>query len=309
MNLERIGVHESVEAVFPPEKLREELASLEPEVVVVGDGEALAACDAVVTFAYSEAFLDAGLDWIHSIQAGYDRFPLDELEQRGIVLTNSSGIHGTSVGETGVGLMAALARGIARYAKNQVESRWERGEWDENFTLAGERLCVVGLGTLGRGIAERADALGMEVVGVKRTPEDVPGVERIYTDDLQAAIEDARFVALTVPLTDETEGLVGPEEFETMREDAYLVNVARGSVVDQDALVAALEGGEIAGAALDVFEAEPLPEDSPLWEFENVLITPHVAAKEIDYFRHIAGLVTENVERLAADEEWHNRVV
>ena len=311
MNLERIGVHESVEAVFPPQKLAEALESLDPEVVVVGDDpDSISACDAIVTFAYREAFLTSGLKWIHSIQAGYDRFPLDELENREIVLTNSSGIHGTSVGEMGVGLMLALARRIGTYLKNQTEHRWDRLNWDSAFTLSGERCCVVGLGTLGQGIAERADALGMEVVGVKRTPEDVPGVEHVYTpDELHEAIGDARFVVLTVPLTDETKGMIGAEEFAAMREDAYLVNVARGPVVDQDAIVAALDEGAIAGAALDVFEEEPLPEDSPLWDFDDVLITPHVAAAEVDYFRHIAGLVTKNVDRRTAGEGWYNRIV
>lgn len=311
MDLERIGIHDSVEAVFPPQKLCEVLESVDPEVVVVGDNsDEIETCDAVVTFAHRKAFLASDLEWIHSIQAGYDRFPLDELEEREIVLTNSSGIHGTSVGEMGVGLMLALGRRIGTYLKNQTEARWDRLTWDSAFTLEGKRCCVVGLGTLGQGIAERADALGMEVVGVKRNPEDVPGVERVYTpDELHEAIGDARFVALTVPLTDETEGMIGAEEFTAMREDAYLVNVARGPVVDQDALIAALNDGEIAGAALDVFEEEPLPEESPLWDFDDVLITPHVAAAEVDYYRHIAELVTENVGRIAAGEDWYNRIV
>ena len=311
MTLERIGIHDSVEAVFPPQKLREELESLDPEVVVVGDDpDSISACDVLVTFAYREAFLTSGLEWIHSIQAGYDRFPLDDLEEQDIVLTNSTGIHGTSVGELGVGLMLALARRIGTYVKNQPDHRWDRLNWNSAFTLEGERCCVVGLGTLGQGIATRADALGMEVVGVKRTPEDVPGVEHVYTpDELHEAIGNARFVALTVPLTDETEGMIGAEEFAAMREDAYLVNVARGPVVNQDALVTALDDGEIAGAALDVFEEEPLPEESPLWDFDDVLITPHVAAAEIDYYRHIAGLVSKNVDRLAAGEDWYNRIV
>ena len=311
MALERIGVHDSVGVVFPPEQLIEALASIEPEVVALGDDpEEIAACDAVVTFAHREAYLTSGLTWVHSIQAGYDRFPLESFEEKGIVLTNSTGIHGTSVGETGVGMMLSIARRLGRHARNQEHRRWDRPEWNEAFTITGQRACVVGLGTLGKGIAERADALGMEVVGVKRTPEDVPGVERVFApDELHEAVGDARFVAITVPLTEETEGMFSTEEFAAMREDAYLINVARGPVVDQDALVAALQEGEIAGAALDVFEEEPLPEDSPLWDFEDVLVTPHAAASEVDYYRHIADLVTENVRRQDGEESWTNRVV
>ena len=306
----RLGIHDSVTAVFPPERLRDALADDVPdgvEVAVVGGGE-IDACDGVVTFAHRGAFV--GLDWIHSIQAGYDRFPLDELETAGTALTNSTGIHDDSVGETVAGMMLMLARGLGRYAKQQTERRWERPAWDEPFTLAGESCCVVGLGTLGRGIAARADALGMDVTGVRRTPDPVPGVDRVYpSDELHEAIAGARFVAIAVPLTDETEGLFGRAEFDAMREDAYPINVARGEVVDEDALIAALDSGEIAGAGLDVFETEPLPEDSPLWDMEDVLVTPHAAAYTREYYRDIADLVLENVGRLVEGEELKNRVL
>ncbi|UPV76112.1 D-2-hydroxyacid dehydrogenase [Halorussus limi] len=309
MQVRRLGIHESVSAVFPPERLRDALSDADPAVPVVGDDE-LGDCDAVVTFAYSDAFLDADLRWIHSIQAGYDRFPLDTFEERGVALTNSTGIHDTSVGEFAVGLMLSFARRLHTYVRNQQSREWSLPAWDEPFTLDGERLCVVGLGTLGQGIAERADALGMEVVGVRRSGDPTPHTQAVYTpDDLREAVSDARFVALAVPLTDETEGLVGAEEFDAMREDAYLVNVARGPVVAEDELVAALRDDEIAGAGLDVFEEEPLPDDSPLWDFEEVLVTPHRAAAERDYYRHIAGLVRENVERVTEGEEMTNRVV
>jgi D-2-hydroxyacid dehydrogenase (NADP+) len=309
MQLRRLGIHESVSAVFPPERLRDALSDLGPAVAVVDDDE-LGDRDALVTFAHSDAFLDADLDWVHSIQAGYDRFPLDEFEERDIALTNSTGIHDTSVGEFAVGLMLSFARRIHTYVRAQEDREWRHPAWDEPFTLDGERLCIVGLGTLGRGIAERADALGMEVVGVRRSGEKTPHTEEVYPPTrLHEAIADARFVVLAVPLTEETENLVGTEEFAAMDEDAYLVNVARGPVVAQDDLVAALRDGEIAGAGLDVFEEEPLPEDSPLWDFEEVVVTPHRAAAERDYYRHIGGLVRENVERVEDGAKMTNRVV
>ncbi|WP_135826883.1 D-2-hydroxyacid dehydrogenase [Halorussus ruber] len=309
MDLQRLGIHESVSAVFPPERLRDALDDADLAVPVVGDDE-LGDCDALVTFAYSEVFLDADLDWIHSIQAGYDRFPLDAFEESGVALTNSTGIHDTSVGEFAVGLMLSFARRLHTYVRAQEDHEWGHPAWDEPFTLDGERLCVVGLGTLGRGIAERADALGMEVVGVRRSGEETPHTRRVYTpEDLHEAVADARFVALAVPLTDETEGLVGAAAFAAMDDDAYLLNVARGPVVVQDELVAALRDGEIAGAGLDVFEEEPLPEDSPLWEMDEVIVTPHRAAAERDYYRHIAELVRTNVSRVEEGEEMVNRVV
>ncbi|WP_227352773.1 D-2-hydroxyacid dehydrogenase [Haladaptatus salinisoli] len=311
MRVSHLGIHESVGAVFPPERLRDALSSVDPRVVVVGDdADELAECDAIVTFAYRDEFLDAGVRWIHSIQAGYDRFPLDEFESEGVVLTNSTGIHDTSVGETALGMMLSLARRLHVYARQQTEREWNRPEWDEAFTLRDEPLCVVGLGTLGQGIAERADAVGMRVAGVRRSAEPVPHVDEVFAAaDLREAIADARFVALATPLTDETRGLMGEAEFAAMREDAYFVNVARGKCADESALVAALREGDIAGAALDVFEEEPLPDDSPLWEMDEVLVTPHAAAAEIDYYRHIAGLVRENVQHVDADGELVNRVV
>lgn len=310
MQVRRIGVHESVRAVFPPEELRDALAELDLDVTVVGSPDAVRDCDAVVTFGYTDALLDSELSWVHSIQAGYDRFSLDEFEDRDVVLTNSTGIHDTSVGEFAVGLMLSFARRLHTYVRAQEDHEWNHPAWDVPFTLDGERLCVVGLGTLGRGIAERADALGMEVVGVRRSGEPTPHTEAVYRpEDLHEAIADARFVALAVPLTDETEGMFGAPEFAAMDESARLINVARGSVVVEDELVAALREGEIAGAGLDVFETEPLPEDSPLWDFEEVVVTPHRAAAERDYYRHIAELVRENAERANAGEELVNRVV
>lgn len=307
MEIDQLGIHDSVSAVFPPERLRDALADTAPAVSVV-DVEGARDCDGVVTFAHEEAFLDCG--WIHSIQAGYDRFPLDELEDRGIVLTNSTGIHGESVGETVLGYMLSVARRLGQYARQQEHREWSRPEWDVPFTLAGESVCVVGLGTLGRGIATRTNALGMAVTGVRRSGEPVEGVERVYaSDELHEAISGARFVALAVPLTEETEELIGGAELAAMDEGSTLINVSRGSVVDQDALVSALEAGEIRGAALDVFAEEPLPEDSPLWEMEEVLVTPHAAAYTRGYYEAIAGLVRENLDRNATGEPFENRVV
>ena len=307
--LDRLGVHGSVSAVFPPAQLRAALADIDPAVAVV-DTDGAADCDALVTFAHDEAFLAADPAWVHSVQAGVDRFPLDAFRERGVALTNSTGIHGDVVGETVAGYMLAFARGLHRYRSSQERGEWGRLPWDRPFTLGGERLCVVGLGTLGRGIAARADALGMEVFGVKRTPTPVDHTEAVYPPgELREAVSGARFVALAVPLTASTRGLVGEAELDAMCDGAVLINVARGPVVNESALVAALRADELAGAALDVFEEEPLPPESPLWEMDEVIVTPHHAAATVDYYRRIATLVRENVRRFAAGENLANRVV
>ncbi|WP_248895357.1 D-2-hydroxyacid dehydrogenase [Haloplanus halobius] len=309
-SIETLGVHHSVGEVFPTDVFRDALADAGPSVRVVDPDGDLSACDALVTFAYEDRFLDAGLDWIHSIQAGVDRFPFDALDDRGIALTNSTGIHGDVVGETALGFMLAFARRLHAHRSNQEAGVWEQPAWDEAFPLRRESACVVGLGTLGQGIATRAAALGMDVTGVKRTPTPVDGVDAVYPPaDLPEAVADARFVALAVPLTEDTRGLIDAAVFDAMREDAYLVNVARGPVVDQDALVDAIQGESIAGAALDVFETEPLPPESPLWDHGEVIVTPHAAAFTDEYYERVATIVRENIRRLDADESLTNQVV
>ncbi len=306
----RIAVHESCEKVFPPSALVEALSDLDVPAEVVGDGETYDAADAVVAFGPGpgDDFLDAG--WVHCIRAGYDEFDLDAYADAGVALTNSTGIHGDAVGETVAGYMLSFARRLHVFRDAQNDREWVSEPYEAAFTLAGETVCVVGLGTLGCGIADRADGLGMDVVGVRRSGDPVEGVREVYTPDrLRDAVSDAAFVALAVPLTDETEGLIGEAEFEAMRDDARLINVARGSVVDEAALVEALEAGEIAGAGLDAFAEEPLPEDSPLWEFEEVIVTPHRGAMTRRYHADVAELVRENVRRLGAGEEMVNRVV
>ncbi|WP_254521472.1 D-2-hydroxyacid dehydrogenase [Natrinema caseinilyticum] len=307
IELERIGVHETVGSIFPPEKLVEYLADLPLEVAVIGDDE-IAACDAVVTREDREAFLD--LHWIHSTQAGVDRFSFDTLSEHDVVLTNSTGIHDRTVGEMVAGYLLMFARRLHDHVANQQARRWDRPEWDEAFTLPGSTACVVGTGTLGQGVAETLGGLGVRVTGVHRSADPVPGFDAVFaTDDLFEAIGDADFVILTVPLTDETHHLFDAEAFAAMRPDAYFVNVARGSVVDEPALIDALEAGDLAGAALDVFEEEPLPEESPLWEMDEVIVTPHCAAYTRDYFRDVGDIVRENVSRLETGEDVMNRVV
>lgn len=308
--ISRIGVHQSVTELFPPHVLQQALDDLSVEVQIIQSANDLDTCDAVVTFTYDEAFLDADLVWIHSIQSGVDRFPLDALEEHGIALTSSAGIHSDSVGETVAGYMLQFARRLHVHRTNEAHQEWRYPPWNSAFTLAGESCCVVGLGTLGQGIAMRADALGMHISGVRRAPIPVDHVETVYTtDELDEALAEALFVVLAVPLTERTRGLIGADELAVMRDDAYLINVARGSVVDEAALVQALREGEIAGAALDVFEEEPLPAESPLWGLENVIVTPHAAAATREYAARVAALVRENTRRFRADESLVNRVL
>lgn len=305
--LERLCIHESVEAKIPKQAFVEAFDDLSIAVELVGDDETYDETDAVASFTPRSEFLDAA--WVHVIRAGYDEYDTDAYGTANVPLTNSTGIHAATVGEIAVGYMLSLARLLHLYRDHQNVNDWYMPTYERPFTIEDERLCVVGLGTLGEGIAQRADALGMDVVGVRRSDESVPGVSTIYDpEDLHEAIEDARFVALAVPHTPVTEGLIDTAEFETMRDDAYLINVARGPIVDENALVSALESGTIAGAALDVFETEPLPEESPLWDMDEVIISPHKGSATNRYHLDIASLVKENVRRFQLGDDLKNRV-
>lgn len=311
MDISTIGIHPSVDIDFPPSIIADELRDVGPTVTVLDeDLGTWDDVDAVVTFEHRDAFLTADISWVHTTLAGIEQFPTGAYRDAEIALTNSSGIHGTSVAETTIGFMLSLSRRLHTFRDRQHRHEWIRPDWDEAFTLSGERVCIVGLGTLGRAIAERADALGMSVVGVRRTPDSLAAVERVYPRGaLHEAIRGATFLVLAVPLTAETEGLIGEDEFELLADGAYLVNVARGPVVDDDALLAALRDGTIRGAALDVFDSEPLPADSPFWEFDEVLVSPHSAVADRDFYRDIADLVRTNVERITAGAPVRNRVV
>ncbi|NLV05184.1 D-2-hydroxyacid dehydrogenase [Haloarcula rubripromontorii] len=306
MDIDRIAVHESVAKACPLEAM---VAALRGDVPVeaVGDDASFDAGDCVVTFSPQDAFLDAA--WVHGIRAGYDEFDVAAYEAAGTALTNSTGIHGDTVPETVVGYLTAFARRLHVYRDRQGDSDWTQEPYDTAFTLTGERVCVVGLGTIGQGIADRADALGMDVVGVRRSGDPTECVRRVFTpDELNTAVADARFVVLCCPLTEETEGMVDAALLGTMRDDGYLVNVARGPVVVEDALLNALDTETIAGAALDAHWAEPLPEEHPLWDHESAIVTPHVAAFTNRYHEDIAALVRENLDRTARGESLRNRV-
>jgi D-2-hydroxyacid dehydrogenase (NADP+) len=307
MDIQRVVVHDSVGLVFDPSVLVEALSDL-PIPVEAPSEPTIREGDAVVAFGPDSSFLDAS--WVHCIRAGYDEFPIERYADAGVVLTNSTGIHGTAIGETVLGYMLTLARRLHAFRDRQRAHEWEREPYRTLFTLDGERVCVVGLGTLGTGIAQRAEAVGMDVVGVRQSGDPHEHVREVYTPDaLEEAVSGARFVVLAVPLTPDTDGLVSTATFEAMDESSYLVNVARGSVVDEDALVAALDDDSIAGAALDVFEREPLSADSPLWDYDEVFVTPHTSAMHRRYHEDVATLVRTNIRRIRTGEDLTNRVV
>ncbi|MGH2875191.1 MAG: D-2-hydroxyacid dehydrogenase [Solirubrobacteraceae bacterium] len=191
--------------------------------------------------------------------------------------------------------MLALVRGLPRALAQQAQGRWERSP---ATLLAGKTVGVLGVGAIAEALAPRCAALGMRVLGVSSAPREVPGFERVVAREQLASVAgEVDFLVVLIPYTPETRRIVDAGVLGAMRPSAYLINVARGGVVDEEALVAALASRRIAGAALDVFETEPLPVDSPLWTLENVLITPHIAGFHVDYPDDALPIVEENVRR------------
>jgi phosphoglycerate dehydrogenase-like enzyme len=238
--------------------------------------------------------------------AGYGHLPLAALGERDVAVTTASGVHAPNAAEHVVGGILQFTRGFGT-ARRQTET----GTWRSYHTreLAGSTATVVGLGAIGRAVCERLDAFGVETVGVRRHPEDGGPADTVLGPDrLHDALAGAAAVVLCCPLTDATRGLLGRAEFATMDADAVLVNVARGPVVDTDALVRALRRNAIGGAVLDVTDPEPLPPDHPLWGFDEVLVTPHNAGHTPRYYDRLAELVADNVRRLERDEPLTNRV-
>lgn len=234
--------------------------------------------------------------------AGIDHLPLDAFEERGIGVTNAAGVHAPNVAEYVLGALLSHARNFRTAYRRQRRTEWRPYEVSE---LSGTTATVVGLGNIGRAVVERLRAFDVETVGIRSAPERGGPAETVRgPDGLHEALAQSRSVVLACPLTDATRGLLGEAEFATMPANAVLVNVARGPVVRTDALVAALRAGELGGATLDVTDPEPLPPDHPLWNFENVQLTPHNAGNTPNYYDRLADIVAENI-RVAAAEGWN----
>jgi phosphoglycerate dehydrogenase-like enzyme len=238
--------------------------------------------------------------------AGYGHLPLDAFEERGVAVTNASGVHGPNIAEYVVGALVSLARDFGQARRNQANHNWNPFPSRE---LKGSTVTVVGMGAIGEAIVERLDPFGVESIGVRYSPEKGgPTDEVLGFDEIHDALARTEYLVLACPLTETTEGLIDLEALITLPPEAYLVNIARGGVVDTDDLVFALQHSHISGAFLDVTDPEPLPNDHPLWDFDDVTITPHNAGHTPAYYERLADIVAENYRRLEEGEEIENRV-
>ncbi|MFQ6095246.1 MAG: D-2-hydroxyacid dehydrogenase [Candidatus Bathyarchaeia archaeon] len=250
----------------------------------------------------SEIFHAAtSLKWFHAASAGVERFLFKEFVESPVILTNSSGIHRAPMAEVAMAFILCFAKNLPGFMSLKAKKKWARRgdplrDVDE---LTGKTLGVLGLGNVGMEVSSRGKCFGMRVMAVDcrtvRRPTYVDEVMGLW--GLDRILTKSDYLVITVPLTSETRHMIGERELRLMKSDAYLINVSRGAVVDQGALVKALKEGWIAGAGLDVFEEEPLPEDSELWDLENVIITPHISGGTPHYAERLTDIFCENLKR------------
>lgn len=241
------------------------------------------------------------LRWVHTASAGVDRLIFDEMRASDITITNSRGVFDTAMAEYVLGMVLAYAKDLPRTLRQQ-----DRGEWRhrETETIADKTAVVVGGGPIGATTADLLRAVGMRVYLVGRRAR--PGV--LAAEELTGLLGDTDYLVLAAPLTDQTRGMVNAELLARLPERARLINVGRGPLIVEDDLVAALRSGTVAGAALDVFETEPLPDGSPLWTMPNVIVSPHMSGDVIGWRQSLVGLFADNLARYRTGQPLRNVV-
>ncbi len=306
-----------------------ELVEIEAAADGRGDGgeparevlEAIADAEIYMGYGFSPALFQAAhrggsspLRWVHSGAAGVGGSLHEGMRASSIILTNSAGVHAVPMAETLLAMLLFFARGLDVAVDAQRRSVWNKEPFEALDTpvreLGDATLGILGFGGIGRELARRATALGMRVLAQKRRPAEAPpGVELLFGDrGLEQLLEESDFVAITLPETEATRGMMDADTLRRMRRGAVLLNVGRGRIVDEEALVSALADGHLRGAGLDVFAREPLPHDSPLWEMRNVVILPHVSATSRRFWRRQTDLIVQNLRRYRRGEPLRNVV-
>jgi D-2-hydroxyacid dehydrogenase (NADP+) len=286
-----------------PEGLFEELSSTQADFTWLdgrtpeGLGQHLASAEIAYGLPPIERLGEAaGLRWIQLISAGVPADLCPAALERQIRVTNLAGLYGPTIAEHAVTLMSFLARNLHLAFRNQQQKRWDRTVAHTMTDLAGHTVAVVGLGNIGRSIARLARAHGMRVIGCRRRPGDVPEADRVYPlSELHAMLGEADYVAVAAPLTRRTEGMLGEAEFAAMKPGVIYVNVSRGPIAKEEALLGALREGRVRAAGLDVFAVEPLAEGHPFWEMPQVFVSPHYSGETVNQSARPAERLVRNL--------------
>lgn len=278
--------------------------------------EEITDCDVFIGWSLRpEQFVAARkLKWIHSPAAAVHQLMFPELVRSSVAVTNSTGVHGPVVAEHAIAVLLALAKRLPQAMRYQARRTWSQEQlWNERprpREVDGATVVVVGMGGIGGEFTRRAKALGMKVLAVRENPgKGTGGADEVYSPlQIDDVLPQADYVLLCTPVTPATTALMNAARLKKMRADSYLINVGRGPLVDEAALIEALEKRRIAGAALDVFEEEPLPRESPFWSLDNVLITPHTAAVTERLWERHYQLIVENLNRFLGGKPLLNEV-
>ncbi len=243
------------------------------------------------------------LKWIHALSAGVDGLiAVPEIRGRRIRLTATKGIHGLTIAEHTLGMILSFARGFHVLRERQRNREWQK--YLEADEVQGKTVGILGLGHIGRAIAHKCKVIGMRVIALDIQPVEDKSVDRYYpAQDAATLLQESDYVVITLPLTPDTYHLVGEKHLRAMKKSARLINVARGKIVDEQALIRALKEGWIAGAGIDVFETEPLPPASDLWSLPNVIVSPHMSAISPYYMDRAIAVFCENLTRFAQGRE------
>jgi phosphoglycerate dehydrogenase-like enzyme len=240
------------------------------------------------------------LKWIQALGTGVDGIVDRPPFREGVLVTNMHGLHGDSVPEAAIMLMLALARDLPRAMRQRNARKWERYP---SQLLKGKTVGILGVGAIARSLGPKCKSFGMTVVGISSAPRSVEGFDHmVHRDKIEPAVRDLDFLVLLTPYTAETHGIVGAKVLAAMKPTAFLVNLARGGIVDEEALVRALRDKRLAGAALDVFATEPLPEDHPFWSMDNVIVTPHLGGFHDQYAEEALPTVVDNFRKFLSGD-------
>ncbi|HVR41240.1 MAG TPA: D-2-hydroxyacid dehydrogenase [Thermoanaerobaculia bacterium] len=298
-------------AIAPPDfraldLLRREAPGLELSIGTDADSlrDAAARADAVLLAprygsVLTELWRELGnVRWIHTLAAGVESLPFDLLRRSEVVVTNSRGLYADALGEFAIAAMLWFAKDLRRMMRNQEQRRWEPFTIER---LEGQTLGIIGYGGIGHAVGRRAEALGMHILPIRRRQE-------LGDPTIEDVIAQSDYVVMSTPLTPSTHRLLSRERIALMKSSAVLINIGRGATVDEDALVDALRERRLRGAALDVFEVEPLPPEHPLWQLDNVLLSPHTADHTADAHLRAMHFFIENLRRFRAGDSLENVV-
>ena len=293
--LEHVGLPAAGRRLGPDELARIDIAAFSADLWHSGLAPAF----------FSICRQSTNLRWLHTFSAGTDDPVMADVHARGVRVTHSAGAAARPLAHSVILQVLALCRNARPWALDQAAKRWDKRFHPD---IEGRTMGIIGLGSIGAEVALIAPAFGMRVIGMRRTPRGDEPCETWTIDRLHELLPIVDDLVLTAPLNDDSHHLIGARELALLKPGAHIVNIGRGAVIDEAALVAALQSGQVGGAALDVFEVEPLPADSPLWEMDNVIITPHSAGNTDLAVQRTIDLFTDNLARFIAGEPLHNEL-